>query len=117
MKKADKKGFTMIEIMLVVSIIGLLASLSIPAILRAYTNAQTTAMESNIAAVEKAKGVLTLPRELGMVGAIGLTAGDDFDDAAVSNLCAALHISDVSELTVGSKPISIGTLTLKAYYE
>lgn len=117
MKTARKKGFTLIEIMLALSILGFLAALSIPAVLRAYTNAQTAAMERNIAEVEKAKGILTLPAIVGMAGAMGLTASDDFNDAAISNLCRALQISSLSELSVAGKSISVGTLTLKAYYE
>ncbi len=117
MKKAGKKGFTLVEIMFVVSIIGLLAALGIPSVLKAYANAQEAAMDHNIAAVEKAKGVLTLPSGIGMVGAIGLTTGDEFDASVVSNLCAALKIDDLSELKVGNRSIEVGTLTLKAYYE
>jgi prepilin-type N-terminal cleavage/methylation domain-containing protein len=117
MKKADKHGFTVVEVMLVVSIIGLLATLGIPAILRAYTNAQNTAMDNNVTSVEKAKGVLTLPRGLGMAGAMELTADREFDAEVVSNLCAAMRISDQSELNVGNHTISIGTLTLRAYYD
>lgn len=116
-RKGKRKGFTLIEIMLGISILGLLAALSIPAILGAYTRAQEKARANNIASVEKAKGVLTLPKDLGMAGAMGLTTSDPFDEAAVSNLCKALHISDTSALTVGGISITIGTLTEKAYYE
>ena len=117
MKKRGKKGFTMIEIMLTISIIGLLAALSIPAILKAYSNAQEKAKAANIVAVEKAKGVLTLPRILGMQGAMGLKATDAFDEAVVSNLCIALRIDSISKLKVGNIDISLGSLTEKAYYE
>jgi prepilin-type N-terminal cleavage/methylation domain-containing protein len=118
MKKARKnRGFTMIEIMFTVSIIGVLAAVGIPAILGAYASAQAKVRDRNIAEVEKAKGVLTLPSQLGMVGAIGLTARDEFDASAISNLCVVLHISDISELTVGDVPITIGTLTEKANYD
>jgi len=116
-RKGKRKGFTLIEIMLGISIIGLLAALSIPAILGAYAGAQEKTKLLNIAEVEKAKGVLTLPSELGMAGAMGLTADQPFDDEAVSNLCKALRINDINELTVKGVPITIGTLTEKAYYE
>ena len=108
----------MIEIMLAISIIGLLAALSIPAILKAYSNAQEKTKVANIAAVEKAKGILTLPSSIGMAGAMGLTASASFDDeAVVSNLCIALRIDSKSKLKVGSIDISLGSLTEKAYYE
>jgi prepilin-type N-terminal cleavage/methylation domain-containing protein len=116
MNKANTKGFTMVEIMFVISIIGLLAALGIPSVVKAYSSAQTKAMDANVASVEKAKGVLTLPSGLNMAGAMGLDITDDFDDAAVSNLCAALRINDISELTVGKHTITIGDLAIKAYY-
>jgi hypothetical protein len=106
----------MIEIMLGISIIGLLAALSIPAILGAYTKAQEKTKVSNIASVEKAKGVLTLPSEVGMVGAMGLTVSQPFGEEAVANLCKVLRISDISALTVGGEGIVIGNLTDKAFY-
>jgi len=116
-RKGKRKGFTLIEIMLGISILGLLAALSIPAILGAYTKAQEKTKLLNIEQVEKAKGILTLPRELGMAGAMALTASQSFGDAAVSNLCSALRISDLSKLAVGNMTLNPGTLTEKAYYE
>ncbi|MEI8206983.1 MAG: prepilin-type N-terminal cleavage/methylation domain-containing protein [Kiritimatiellales bacterium] len=115
-KKGKRKGFTLIEIMLSISILGLLAALSIPAILGAYTSAQAKAKDRNIAEVEKAKGVLTLPIEIGMTGAMGLKTTDPFGEAAVASLCKVLRISDISALTVGSEAIVIGNLTEKAFY-
>ena len=116
-RNGKRKGFTLIEIMLGISILGLLAALSIPAILKAYTTSQEKAKLNNIAAVEKAKGILSLPSELGMVGAMGLTTSQSFDDSAVSNLCKAMGIKDISELTVAGMTLRPGTLTEKAYYE
>ena len=115
MKRKGKKGFTLIEIMLGISILGLLAALSIPAIIGAYTNAQAKTKDSNVAAVEKAKGVLTLPSGL-LPGAMGLTASQPFGETAVANLCKVLRISDISALTVGGEGIVIGNLTDKAFY-
>ncbi len=106
----------MIEIMLGISILGLLAALSIPAILGAYAKSQEKTKALNIAQVEKAKNVLTLPSSIGMVGAMGLTASKPFDETAVANLCKVLRISDISALTVGGEGIVIGNLTDKAFY-
>ena len=116
MKKIAKKGFTLVEIMFVISIIGVLAAIGIPSILHAYSAAQEKTMQRNVAAVEKAKGVLTLPPATGMSGAMGLGPNDPFDEEAVSNLCSALNISDISELSVGKNPITIGDLANRAYY-
>ncbi len=45
--KNKLRAFTLIEIMIVVAIIGLLATLAVPAFRRAQTNARTSAMKSN----------------------------------------------------------------------
>ena len=119
MKIKGKKGFTLVEIMLVVSIVGLLAILCIPSILGAYKVAQQRAMERNIADVEKAKGILSLPSGM-IVGAMDLDGNDakSFDCPQVhGNLCAILRITDYSQLNVGNKTFNPGNMVVKAYYE
>lgn len=44
--KSNEKGFTLVEIMIVVAIIGLLAAIAIPNLLRARTNASEGAMKT-----------------------------------------------------------------------
>lgn len=116
MKRRNKKGFTIVEVMLVISIIGFLAAIGIPAVLRAYANAQEAARQQNITAVEKAKSVLSLPAGVGIAGAMSLTQSDPFDEEVVSNLCLALRVNSLSDLTVGGVPIHVGDLTTKADY-
>ena len=118
--KIKKQGFTLVEIMIVVAIIGLLAAIGIPSILGAYANSQDKAMDRNIAEVEKAKGVLTLPVDADnpMTGAMELSnaAQNLGTGEAYTNLMSALSISSKDELDVGTNVITIGTLATKAHY-
>ena len=50
-----KKGFTLVEIMIVVAIIGLLAAIAIPSFMKARTTSQQNACINNLRQIESAK--------------------------------------------------------------
>jgi len=59
-KVLGKQGFTLVEIMIVVAIIGLLAAVAIPNFMRARETAQTNACIANLKQIDGAKTLWSL---------------------------------------------------------
>jgi len=53
--RRNSKGFTLVEIMIVVAIIGLLAAIAVPNFTQARTNARTSACVNNLRLIDGAK--------------------------------------------------------------
>ena len=70
-----KKGFTLVEIMIVVAIIGLLAAIAIPSFMRARMTSQQNACINNLRQIEAAKDQFAL--ENGLTNSAQITGADD----------------------------------------
>ena len=103
MKKPTKKsGFTLVEIMIVVAIIGLLAAIGIPSFQTARTKSIEKAKANNIRIVE---------------GAVGQWAIDngkaDSDSVGASDIWSYIKgATAASDLTSTTGPLSVGGATI-----
>jgi general secretion pathway protein G len=79
-KMLGKKGFTLVEIMIVVAIIGLLAAVAIPNFMRARQTAQTNACIANLKQVDGAKTLWSLD-----TGGTGTPGWGDLVTAYIKN--------------------------------
>src|SRR6185295_1218887 len=68
-----KAGFTLVEIMIVVAIIGLLAAIAIPNFIRARATSQTNACINNLRQIDGAVQQWALENNKASTDAVGLT--------------------------------------------
>src|SRR5512138_528979 len=69
-KRSLKKGFTLVEIMIVVAIIGLLATIAIPNFVRARTTSQMNACINNLRQIDGAVQQYLLENKLPATGPV-----------------------------------------------
>ncbi|MGB0370687.1 MAG: type IV pilin protein [Opitutales bacterium] len=100
----NKKGFTLVEIMIVVVIIGLLAAMAIPAFNKVRENSRLSAMENNLRQIAAAGQQYILEEGLDSVDygdlegtyfqPITTVAGEDYTGLTVSQTGGTLTASD-----------------------
>jgi len=105
-------GFTLVEIMIVVSIIGLLTALVIPNFMKARDRAQLNSILNNLRIIENAKDQWALDQKKG--------EGDGTDWVALSDYLKGGTVKPVVQekyttSTIGSPAYAITTVNLGSY--
>ena len=111
-KTNRKAGFTLVEIMIVVAIIGLLAAIAIPNFVKARTTAQKNACINNLRQIDGAKEQWALENRKGAADAVTATdvtpyikGGDQLKCPAGGTDFASSY--NVGDLTEAGKPTCI----------
>jgi prepilin-type N-terminal cleavage/methylation domain-containing protein len=111
-----KKAFTLVEILLVVTIIALLSAASLPALLRSFETSKKKIKQRNIANIQKAKSILQLPSSVHDLG-MGLPAGAEYGaDFTEEELFACLRGVEAANLIIDGTPIIVGNIGEQARY-
>src|SRR5438045_5621005 len=114
-KTNKNAGFTLVEIMIVVAIIGLLAAIAIPNFVKARESAQLNAILNNLRIIEGAKDQWALENKKGTgdtpdwsSGAAGIA--DYLKGATVKNVVGETYtINPVGSNAVAKTPVKLGS--------
>src|SRR6266702_1568504 len=105
-------GFTLVEIMIVVAIIGLLAAIAIPNFVKARETAQLNSIFNNLRIIEGAKDQWALESKNGTGAATSLTIISDYlKGGTVKPVLTETYVTDV----VGSPAHASATVKLGSY--
>ncbi len=109
MKKMNKKGFTLVEIMIVVAIIGLLAAIGIPSFQKARANSVAKAKENNLRIVESAAEQYAMENALTDGATVAASDWDDYVKGGTAALNVGAQTNKAPTVTLGT-PLTVGDL-------
>jgi len=73
MTRVINKGFTLVEIMIVVAIIGIIIAIAVPAFIRARENSRARACQENLSKIDNAKDIYAMEKKLSSGGTVNWT--------------------------------------------
>lgn len=89
MKRQMNKGFTLIEIMIVVAIIGLLAAIAVPNFVKARTQSQTNACINNLRQIDSGKEQAALEFKLASGSTVTTASVNTYIKGSTTPSCPA----------------------------
>jgi len=114
-KTNKTSGFTLVEIMIVVAIIGLLAAIAIPNFVKARENAQLNSIFNNLRILEGAKDQWALENKKGTGDAVAdvNTVSDYLKGGTIKNVVGETYVPQAigSPAKTGALPVKLGTYT------
>lgn len=116
--KLNKKGFTLVEIMIVVLIIGLLAAIAIPSFTRARGRARANLCVNNLRLIDHAKEQVAMEENRAVGVAVTVAEVTPFMRNATMPVCPEGNVAytDASVGNVGAPPVcpQVGTFATHA---
>ena len=109
-------GFTLVEIMIVVAIIGLLAAIAIPNFVKARESAQLNSIFNNLRIVEGAKDQWALENKKGTGDTTSMAAISDYlKGNTVRSVVGETYVTDPVGSPANAKtPVKLGTYAANA---
>ena len=112
MQKQSKKGFTLVEIMIVVVIIGLLAAMAVPAFQKVRSTSQTKTITNNLRQLASAADQYFLENGVTTVASADLVGAGEYIKA-VNQVADEVYSEDIEQGTdIKAESDALGDLTV-----